>query len=194
MQAIEFVVRDGAGNVSNGIFGSDGVGSRLAVGDGQQISLLLSGEDVRGYTRDGDDLVIELADGSQLRLAGYFEGENLLYLSKGGELTAVELSQGADDQLYALYQHEAAWGKWSPSDDLIHYDEPEVMAAQFDTGLLGLGGVGGGNGLAALAGGGALLGAGGGGGGGGAARSIPWRSIPAIGCWAAMMTPSPPFR
>ncbi|SIO01466.1 hypothetical protein SAMN05444002_2134 [Vannielia litorea] len=171
MQAIEFVVRDSAGNVSNGIFGSEGVGSRLSVGDGQQVSLHLGQADVAGYTREGDDLLVELADGSKIRLAGYFDGENMLYISKGGELTLVELTQGADDELYALYQPEASWGKWSPADDLIHYDEPEVMAAQFDTGLLGLGGMGGGGGLAALVGGGALIGGGAGGGGGGGGPS-----------------------
>ncbi|WP_210410491.1 Ig-like domain-containing protein [Oceanicola sp. D3] len=169
MQAIEFVVRDGAGNLSNGTFGNDGVGSRLNVGNGQQVSLHLAEADVKSYTRDGDDLVIELADGSMIRLAGYFDGENMLYLSKGGDLMAVELTQGADEELYALYQHEASWGKWSPSDDLIHYEEPEVMAAQFDTGLLGLGGIGGGA-IPALVGvGGVITGVGGGddGGGGG---------------------------
>ncbi|MGR3794149.1 Ig-like domain-containing protein [Vannielia sp. SX4] len=167
MQAINFVVRDLAGNVSNGSFGEDGVGTRLNVGDGQQVSLHLTSADISSYTRDGDDLVITLADGSALRLAGYFDGENALYLSKGGELVAVELSQGADDEMYALYQREATWGKWSPSDELIHYDEPEVMAAQFDTGLFGIGGMGGGIVPGLIGVGGVITGVGGGDGGGG---------------------------
>ncbi|MBS8227526.1 Ig-like domain-containing protein [Vannielia litorea] len=167
MQAIEFVVRDGAGNLSHGTFGDDGVGTRLNVGDGRQVSLHLGAGDVRGYSRDGDDLLVELHDGSVIRLAGYFDGENALYFSKGGDFVTVELTQGADDDLYALYEPEASWGKWSPSDDLIHYDEPEVMAAQFDTGLFGLGGMGGGVVPALVGVGGVITGVGGGDGGGG---------------------------
>ena len=134
MQAIEFVVRDSAGNLSHGTFGEDGVGTRLNLGDGQQVSLHLGAGDVRGYSRQGDDLVITLNDGSTLRLAGYFDGENMLYLSRDGDLVAVELTGSGGSELHAAYQPEAHWGKWSPSDELIHYDEPEVMAAQFDTG------------------------------------------------------------
>ncbi|MDF1872423.1 Ig-like domain-containing protein [Vannielia sp.] len=164
MRSVEFVIRDGAGNVSRGEFGADGVGSRLNVGDGQQVSLHIGRSEIQSYVRDGDDLVVTLADGSSLRLAGYFDGDNALYISERGELNAVDLTQGADDELYALYEHEASWGKWSPADDLIYYDEPEVMAARFDAGGL-LGGFGGGI-LPIVAGGAAVVGGAGGGGGG----------------------------
>ncbi len=183
VQAINFVVRDAAGGVVRGAVAGDGGGNFIKLGAGEEISLNLARESVAGYVQQGDDLVMTLADGRQITLAGYFpeSGEpNLLYLSQNGEIIAVDLAQAGDGTLFASYGATDNWDKFSTLDDLrfgesdnlalagvAASDEPAGMAA-FLPGLVGLGGIG-----AGLAGVGVIGTIIGGGGGDGDTRADP---------------------
>ncbi|RDD65551.1 hypothetical protein DU478_14000 [Thalassococcus profundi] len=182
MNAIDFVARTRAGATHYGSVGGAEQGSTIPAGNGEEISLNLRQSDLRGYDRAGDDLLITLADGRVIVIEGYFadagEAANRLFLSADGVLNEVTFEAAEGGTLYAGYGPTEAWGKWSPSDELIFMDRPEVLAeaapaedeevSMLAAGLLGLGGLGtaGAAGGAALAGA-ALLGAAGGGGSGG---------------------------
>ncbi|KMK66738.1 Ig-like domain-containing protein [Puniceibacterium sp. IMCC21224] len=162
MNAINYVVRTGAGATNYGTVGGEGQGLVVPAGTGNEISLNLSQADLRGYDRAGSDLLITLADGRVIVLDGYFDGAaadaNRLFLSTDGTLSEVSLVGAEGGALYAQYGPTEAWDKWSPSDALIFVDRPEVLAAAADAdedvsmlaagllggpGLLGLLGVGG---------------------------------------------------
>lgn len=184
--AIDFAVRGIAGGTQRGQVSGPDQGSFIQMAPGESLSLNLSPGSVIGYTRDGMDLVIELADGRTITLADWFQPEgappNRLYLSTDGAITEVALTDPGDGFLTASFIPSASSGKWSPLDDLTFYDSDPVLAyagtgqddpagmGLFVPALLGAGGAG--LGTAALVGGGVLaastlLGGDGGGGGGG---------------------------
>ncbi|MGL5008865.1 MAG: Ig-like domain-containing protein [Paracoccaceae bacterium] len=177
VQAIDFAVRDSAGGLVRGTVGGETGSNFIQMGSGEEISLNLSQASIVSYERVGDDLVISLSDGGQIKLAGYFAGAeaNQLYLSTNGDIALVELS-GSEGPLYATYGATEGWDKYSVLDDLrfvdgdnfaqaVAYDDTAGQGL-FAPALLG-GGLGAGGLAAGLLGGGVLLSGGGGGGGGG---------------------------
>lgn len=190
MSAIEFVIRTRAGAIQRGSVGGENEEFLIDAGQNNDISLNIRQSDLRGYDRAGSDLLITLADGRVIVLEGYFDaGDNRLFLSSEGILNEVTFSESEGGALFAQYGPTETWGKWSPSDELIFMNDPQVVAdlplGAYDgegeevsmaaaAGLLGLGGAGAaGMGAAGLAGLG-LLGLGGGGGGGNGDGEAEW--------------------
>ena len=188
MSAIEFVVRDSAGQIEHGNVAGDGAAASIIVSVDEDISLNLSRAQVQSYSRQGQALQVVLIDGRVIMIEGFFtpEGipENDLYLSSGGVLAQVELAEVSDGFYYANYSEAEAFGKWSPDDDLYFLRGSEVQLAGYNevypveddqVGMLaapllaGIGGVGAGVGAGAAAIGGAAIVSGltGGGSGGG---------------------------
>ena len=182
VKAIGFAVRIFAGDVVRGAVSGEGGIDFLQVGSGEAVSLNLSQSSVLGYQRHGSDLVLQLSDGRQITLGGYFESEagqdNKLYLSSNGEVTEVFLTDGGDGAMYANYGAVDTWNKYSNVDDIRFVEDNTLMAADgyaddavgmgpFTPALLaGLGGSGLGT-AAAVVGGLGVVGAVGGTGGGG---------------------------
>jgi len=178
--AIDFAVRTSAGGTTYGTVAGDG-SNFIQTGLGDSISLNVSPQSVLSYTRHGNDLVIELADGQTVTLADWFDTppgvQNHLYLSSDNMITEVFLTDLGNGVLGADLSLAAGGEKWSPLDSLRFGDSDPVVAAVgtgedepagmgiFAPALLGLGGTG--LGAAALVGGGLIIGGGGGGGGGG---------------------------
>ncbi|MFZ5964743.1 Ig-like domain-containing protein [Thalassococcus sp. BH17M4-6] len=170
MNAIEFVTRTRAGATSYGSVGGQGQDFVIPATAGEEISINLRQSDLRGYDRAGDDLLITLADGRVIVIEGYFvaagEEANRLFLSADGELAEVSFQAAEGGTLYASYGPTETWGKWSPSDDLIFVNRPDVVAdlgptgdddvSMLAAGLLGTTGLG----ALGAAGGAALVGAG----------------------------------
>ncbi|GAA4215744.1 hypothetical protein GGQ68_002751 [Sagittula marina] len=133
MNAIDFVIRTGAGTVERGSVGGEGQEFLLDAGYGNDISLNLSQMDLSGYDRADNDLLITLADGRVIVLENYFsEGalgaaNSRLFLSANGELNEVSFVEAEGGALFAQYGPTETWGKWSPSDELIFINDPEVM-------------------------------------------------------------------
>ncbi|MGR3503221.1 Ig-like domain-containing protein [Pseudaestuariivita sp.] len=154
MSAINFVVRTGAGNVQRGIIEDGAEQTIIQGGRGYDVSLNLAQNDLRGYFRDGDQLVITLADGRVVTIDDYFADTGVpttrLYLSTDGLLSEVLFETGSDGVLFASYGPSEVWGKWSADDALIFADRAEVLAAgpggetvsMLAPGLLGIGGLG----------------------------------------------------
>ena len=172
MSAIEFVVRDSAGNLRRGVLAETETSTVIPMGTGEDVSLNLRLFQVTEYQRDGDSLVITTMDGRTITLEDYFYGgqmdANDLYLSADGLLTPVELQQFGDT-IEPVYQTAELFGKWSPNDALFYTDGADldsvvvademvddgVESTMLATGLLGgLGAAGGAAGVggAALAG------------------------------------------
>lgn len=169
--AIEFAVRTQAGGTTYGnVAGPDG-SAFIQTGLGDSLSLNISPQAVLGYSRSGNDLLIELVDGRVITLADWFDAppgmQNSLYLSSDGMITEVALADMGSGQLSPSYTFVAGGEKWSPLDDLRFGDGDPVVALAgtgqdepagmglFIPALLGAGGAG--IGTAALAGGGLLL-------------------------------------
>ncbi|SLN19245.1 Ig-like domain-containing protein [Pseudooctadecabacter jejudonensis] len=173
MSAINFVVRDGAGNISRGSVAGDAGASSLVVGSGAEISLNLSQGQIVSYTRQGSALQITLIDGQVITIEGYFAGDNELYISSDGFLTEVNLTQGAGVDYYANYIIDDGVGKYAENDDLYFMRSSDVLradvtAADDEVGMLAgaLGGIAplfGWGGAAAAGVGAAVIGGGGGG-------------------------------
>ncbi|MEL7211785.1 MAG: Ig-like domain-containing protein [Pseudomonadota bacterium] len=182
MSAIEFVVRDSAGNLRRGVLAETETSTVIPMGAGEDVSLNLRLFQVTNYQREGDNLVITTMDGRTITLEDYFFGgqmdANDLYLSADGLLTPVELQQFGDT-IEPVYQTAELFGKWSPNDALFYTDGAEldavvvademvddgVESTMLATGLLGgLGAAGGAAGVggAALAGTAAVAALGGG--------------------------------
>ena len=181
MTAIDYVVRDGAGAIERGVVPAVSLATSIPVSSGQEVSLNLRQADVRGYARDGGNLVIELADGRLVTLEGYFNDSgvaNRLFISAEGYLNEVAFVETADGGLFGQYGPTEQWGKWSPSDDLIFLGGTDVAAigadddevSMFAAGLLGVPGLLGAG--AAAAGVGAVALASGGGGDGAVADPV----------------------
>ncbi|CUH78778.1 Ig-like domain-containing protein [Tropicibacter naphthalenivorans] len=192
MSAIDFVIRTRAGALQRGSVGGSDEDFLIDAGAGNDISLHIRQSDLRGYDRAADDLLITLADGRVIVLEGYFdtgaEGANRLFISADGILNEVSFVETDSGALFAQYGPTETWGKWSPTDELIYVDDPQVVAdvplgaydgeeeqvSMLATGLLGaatgLGATGVGAGLA----GAAVIGSlGGGGGDGGTEWTAP---------------------
>ncbi len=159
MKAIDFVVRNGAGALQRGVVAADNNGFVLKATAGQEISFNLRQVDLQGYSRQGDDLTIVLADGRTIVIENYFNdagASNRLFVSADGYLNEVAFVETTDGELYAQFGPTEQWGKWSPSDDLIYLGRTEIAdlgsaaAAEGEVSMLG----------AALLGGSGLLGVG----------------------------------
>ncbi len=188
MSAIDFVIRTRAGTIQHGSVGGNDESFLVSAGASNDISLNIRQSDLRGYDRAADDLLITLADGRVIVLEGYFTSdENRLFLSAEGTLNEVTFVQGDGGALFAQYGPTETWGKWSPSDDLIFVNDPQValdagipyngeeeeVSMLAAAGLLGAGGLGAGAAVGAAAlGGAAIIGGGGGGGGGSTAPTV----------------------
>lgn len=176
--AIQFAVRDVAGGRQVGTVAGEGQGNFIQVGAGDSISLNISAANVVGYEQQGRDLIIKLADGRTIVLAGYFDpagGAEHLYLSSDGIITEVMLANDGSGILTANFGPSQGWDKWSALDDLrfaeadtivdatLIADEPAGMGLFAPALLGGMGATGAaGAGLLGLG----LLGGGGSGGGG----------------------------
>lgn len=174
MNTINFVTRTPVGAVTKGSVGGEGQGFLIDASGGNQVSLNLNESDVRSYDRAGGDLLVTLADGRVVVLEDYFsassQGASHLYLSANGVLNEVTFVDTGSGALFAQYGGTETWGKWSPSDELMFYDDPDVVAgygedevSMLAPALLGGAGLGGLGTTAALLGGGLLLGSVGGG-------------------------------
>ena len=178
--AIQFAVRDSAGGLQRGTVAGEAQGNFIQVGAGDSISLNLSASSIVAYEQQGRDLVIKLADGRTIVLAGYFDpagGGSALYLSANDQITEVVLTGDGNGVLMASYGAPQPMEKWSPLDNMRFAeadgvvdgsaitDEPAGMGMFAPAMLGGLGGLGAaGAGLIGL---GVIGGVGGGGGGGG---------------------------
>ncbi|WP_417806215.1 BapA/Bap/LapF family prefix-like domain-containing protein [Thioclava sp.] len=179
VKSVDFAVRDSAGGVVYGSVAGEGGGAFVQMGAGEDISLNLRRASILKYTRDGGDLLIDLADGRVITLSGFFapgEGqENHLMISADGELAQVSLEDMGDGVMFASYgEPEVSGDKWSPNDRLAFLDGDELLApvvedettgmAAFAPALLGgFGGVGAAGAAAAGLAGAAVIGGGGGG-------------------------------
>ena len=74
MQAINFVVRTGAGVVERGHVAVDAIVTKVAVPQGSEISLNLRQIDIQSYARVGDSLEVLLVDGRVVLLEQYYAG------------------------------------------------------------------------------------------------------------------------
>lgn len=162
MNVIEYAVRAGAGDVSKSSVPADKNVYVIQAGSGQEISLNLRQSDIRGYAREGGNLEILLADGRIVILEGYFGADggaqSRLFISADGYISEVSLTEGGDGAVYAQYGPTEQWAKWSPSDELIFFDDGTVAVAEAeDVSMLGAGLMGGSTLLGALGLGGAGL-------------------------------------
>ena len=195
MQAIDFVVRGRAGTVQRSTVTGEAGNSEIYLGSDQQVSLNLSQHQVANYARSGSDLQIVLADGRTITLADYFGSDaNRVFISSDGMITEVTFIDGGDGVLFGNYASGEEWGKWSPSQDLVFYEEANpigIAQAPVETygeetvsmlgagmllapGLLGTGAAT----VGAVVGGAALVGAVAGGGGGGEGNVVEPTKVP----------------
>ncbi len=129
VQAIQFAVRDSAGGRQLGSVAGEAQGNFIQVGAGDSISLNISPSNVIAYEQQGRDLVIKLADGRVIVLAGYFDGnDHQLYLSADGTIVQVHLDGGTNGVLAANYGPAQGWDKWSPLDDLRFAEADGILA------------------------------------------------------------------
>ncbi|UWR21568.1 Ig-like domain-containing protein [Sulfitobacter sp. S190] len=158
MKAINFVVRDQAGGLQRGEIAAETQNQTIVAGAGQEISINARQSDFASQIRNGDQLIITMADGRVITIDNFFNetGEaNRLFVSADGYLNEVSFVEAGEGNLYAQYGPTEEWGKWSPSDDLIFLGNTEVAGVELaqdgdEVSMLG----------AALLGGGSLLGGG----------------------------------
>ncbi len=107
MSAIDFVVRDSAGNIQRGSVGEDGTSSSVVVSSGQDVSLNLHQGQILSYSREGQALNVVLIDGSIITIEGFFspEGvvENQLFVSSNGQMAEVDLAADGTGIYHAQY-------------------------------------------------------------------------------------------
>ena len=127
MQAINFVVRTPVGGTQSGVVSGEAGSSTIFLQENEQVSLHLGRHQMSGYARVGNDLVITLVDGREITLSGYFSdagtAANRLFISSDGVITEVNLIDAGENTYFAQYSAEEYWGKWSPDDDLVFYDQ-----------------------------------------------------------------------
>lgn len=75
MSAIEFVVRDSAGQIEHGNVAGDGAAASIIVSVDEDISLNLSRAQVQSYSRQGQALQVVLIDGRVIMIEGFFTPE-----------------------------------------------------------------------------------------------------------------------
>ncbi len=209
VQAVVFAIRSAAGGVAHGALGQASGTLLVRIGAGEAVALNLAPAQVTGYARQGGNLIVALADGREITVAGFFEApaglDNTLYLSANGDLTQVTLTDGGGGALRPGYGPNQPWGGYNALDDL-RLDGREVATgasphaatgmAPFVPGLLG--GIGGSGLLAAgaIAGGVAVVGgaSGGGGGGGNGGRAQPTVDGAALTGTLTTVTPNPQIK
>ena len=105
--AIDFAVRTAAGGTTYGHVAGPGDSSFIQAGLGDSLSLNLTPQSVIGYSRQGNDLLIELSDGRTITVADWFDAPgdtpNRLYLSSDGMVTEVQLSDTGNGMLAANF-------------------------------------------------------------------------------------------
>jgi len=135
MAAIDFVVRDGPGSFSHGSVG-DGAQPSVILSRGSDVSLNLYPGQVTGYERQGQALVVTLANGEFLVIEGFFDAAgnpiSQLYVSAGGELYGVDLAAGEGGRLSANYENGGDFGKFNPDDAFFFLRGPELLASELD--------------------------------------------------------------
>ncbi len=135
MSAINFVVRDSAGNVQHGNVAGEGAPASIIATVDEDISLNLARAQVVSYARQGQALLVTLIDGRVIMIEGFFtpDGipENDLYLSSGGVLAQVDLTAAENGVYYASYNEAEAFGKWSPNDDLFFLEGSDIQLAGY---------------------------------------------------------------
>lgn len=135
MSAIDFVVRDGAGSFGRGSVG-DGAQPSVVLARGSDVSLNLYPGQIAGYERQGQALVVTLANGEILVIEGFFDGAgsptSQLYVSAGGELYGVELAAGEGGRLFANYENGGDFGKFNPDDAFFFLRGPELLVSEAD--------------------------------------------------------------
>ncbi len=134
MSAINFVVRDSAGNLQRGSVAGENAPNSIIIGAGADVSLNLTRGQIVAYTRQGQALEITLLDGRVIVIEGFFTAdgvvENQLFLSADGYLAEVELTQGAGEDYYAHYAGVGQNEKFSINDDLYFTRSSDVMLAE----------------------------------------------------------------
>lgn len=134
MSAINFVVRDVAGNISRGTVAGEGGAPSLIVGAGADISLNLTQGQIISYTRQGQALEVTLVDGRVIVIEGYFSPEGVpesqLLLSADGFLTEANLTQGAGADYFADYVAVGDASKFALNDDLYFMRSADVMLSE----------------------------------------------------------------
>ncbi|SLN39522.1 BapA prefix-like domain-containing protein [Roseisalinus antarcticus] len=148
MSMIDFVVRTSAGDFQRGVMGSDAGQPNVILADGASISLNVYPGQIVSYVRQGQALVVTLANGEVLTIEGFFDTSGVaqgdLLVSAGGELYAVELVPGEGNILYASYDDAGDFGKFNPVDDFFFLRGPELLvdeaavAATEDDGGVGM--------------------------------------------------------
>ena len=195
VQAVDFAIRSAAGGIVHGTVGGSGGDVLVRVGAGETISLNLAPAQVAGYARQGGNLIVSLADGREIVVAGFFEApvglENKLYLSDNGDIAQVTLADDGGGGLRPIYGGAEPWGNYAAIDDLRFQAGgtlvsgggaateatamapfvPGVLAGFGGHGLLAAGAIAGGAAVIGGGAGGGGGGSGGGGGGGGQARA-----------------------
>lgn len=142
MQAIDYVIRDGAGRLSRGEMNSTTEQLVLSVEDLSHVSLNLNRDDVHSYRRAGNNLIIELEDGREIVLEGMFVGgEDLgtrLFFSEAGEIHEISFSESWGRTNFAQFNDVDGLGNMVFQDSATTLAEvatattPEVtMAAPF---------------------------------------------------------------
>jgi len=133
MSAIDFVVRTGAGSFDRGSV-VQGAQPSVVLARGSDISLNLYPGQIAGYGRQGQALVITLANGEVLVLEGFFDAAgnptSQLYVSAGGELYGVELVAGQGGQVFANYENGGDFGKFNPDDAFFFLRGPDLLIAE----------------------------------------------------------------
>jgi hypothetical protein len=152
MTTLSYAIRGTDGVVVRGE-AADDTGNIVSLGQAKDVSLNLTPDDIAGYLRQGDDLVIHLATGEAITLENYFltvDGEDrALFISKNGAFQQVTLGEPVVDQYFVQYEPLSTIEKWSAYEQLTFLDlervEPVVAplvapVAGLAPGLLGLGG------------------------------------------------------
>ncbi|WP_191090155.1 BapA prefix-like domain-containing protein [Histidinibacterium aquaticum] len=140
MSTIEFVVRDYAGNFDRGSIDTAATGASIALPRGSEVSLNLYPGQIASFARQGETLVVRLANGEVLTVQGYFAADGTqvaqVYVSAGGGLHYVELVPGEGDAYYASFEDTGDFGKFNPDDAFFFLRGPELLA---DDATLGVG-------------------------------------------------------
>ncbi|MGB0798627.1 MAG: BapA/Bap/LapF family prefix-like domain-containing protein, partial [Planktomarina sp.] len=172
MQAIDYVIRDGAGRLSRGTIVENSDQLVLSVLDNTDVSLNISRDDVHSYRRVGNSLIIELEDGREIVLENMFEADaglnTRLYFSENGEIHEITFSEDWGLTHYAHFNEAQGIDGMIFSDAAVETAFVTTPETTMGVAPLFVGGFGGGAALAAgaaVAGGAVLVGAGGGGSG-----------------------------
>ncbi len=162
MSIVAYISRDTSGTSFHGT-STEGTPSVIDVTAARDVSLNLSPSDVEAYARVGNDLHVNMMDGTQLQVQGFYDaaftGDKNLFLSDDGSFIEVVLEDRAEGLLFANYEPLDISGKWSAYDDMVFLGvdrvepviAPLVAPALGGLGLLGAGAAA--AGVAALAGG-----------------------------------------